>query len=131
MMTPLLFSLIFACAQKEPIATDPDTGSTDEPSQPSVQPEPSQPESSETDEDGDGFSIEGGDCDDTDPWTNPLRDEEGGDGVDNDCDGMIDELWDGLTAALQSPNGDHSLVHLNPIGNIVSETPLDQLVTDS
>ena len=124
MMTPLLFSWFFACAQKEPINTDTDTGSTEEPSQPeTVQPE-TPPEPTQTDEDGDGFSVEGGDCDDTDPWTNPLRDEEGSDGVDNDCDGMVDELWDGLTAALQSPNGDHALVHLNPIGNIVSQTEL-------
>ena len=54
-----------------------------------------------TDNDGDGFAIEGGscglvDCDDTNPAVNPDA-KEGpagnstcSDGLDNDCDGLID-----------------------------------------
>ena len=34
------------------------------------------------------------DCDDTDPWVSPDRVEDC-DGVDNDCDGVIDEGEDG------------------------------------
>ena len=28
------------------------------------------------------------DCDDSSPWINPARDEETGDDIDNDCDGL-------------------------------------------
>jgi hypothetical protein len=49
--------------------------------------------------DGDGYFIEvgvwseGEDCDDQDPDTSPAA-EEICDGLDNDCDGNIDEEWD-------------------------------------
>jgi N-acetylmuramoyl-L-alanine amidase len=45
------------------------------------------------DEDGDGYSVEDGDCDDSDPYTYPGAPEIG-DGVDNDCDGEVDEDLD-------------------------------------
>jgi hypothetical protein len=41
--------------------------------------------------DQDGYSVADGDCDDYDEDTNPAATEIIGDGVDNDCDGMIDE----------------------------------------
>jgi MYXO-CTERM domain-containing protein len=54
------------------------------------------------DDDGDGYAeIEGtveADCDDSDPWVSPDRIEDC-DGVDNNCDGIVDEGEDG------SPDG--------------------------
>ncbi|MSQ02636.1 MAG: hypothetical protein EXR71_12230 [Myxococcales bacterium] len=46
------------------------------------------------DDDFDGWPACGGDCDDGDLDTNPSRNEFVGDGLDNDCDGEIDELGD-------------------------------------
>ncbi len=40
-----------------------------------------------SDADGDGFTVEGGDCDDTNPGVNPTAVEICGDGIDQDCDG--------------------------------------------
>ena len=47
----------------------------------------------EPDLDDDGFGLD--DCDDADPNINPGQ-ADGGDGIDNDCDGETDEdaLWD-------------------------------------
>lgn len=42
------------------------------------------------DADGDGWSVEAGDCNDNDPMTHPGADEHP-DGMDNDCDGEVDE----------------------------------------
>ena len=42
------------------------------------------------DADGDGFTAEDGDCDDADPLVSPASDEIC-DGIDNNCDGVVDE----------------------------------------
>jgi len=42
------------------------------------------------DADGDGYSGNS-DCDDDDPDVNPGENETVGDGIDNNCDGNIDE----------------------------------------
>jgi hypothetical protein len=44
-----------------------------------------------TDHDGDGFSFAQGDCNDCDPNTNPGAFDVPKDGVDEDCDGKIDD----------------------------------------
>lgn len=41
------------------------------------------------DHDGDGFSVDDGDCDDEDPTSYPSAREQWN-GVDNDCDGLVD-----------------------------------------
>ena len=47
-----------------------------------------------TDNDGDGHTVEEGDCDDTDPNVHPGHQDQKGrwgrDGLDNDCNGIID-----------------------------------------
>ena len=42
------------------------------------------------DADGDGWSVEDGDCDDTDDTVHPDATETPGDGVDSNCDGSDD-----------------------------------------
>ena len=49
------------------------------------------PDVSCTDVDNDGFCVEDGDCDDADPAINPGVPEVCNDGVDNDCDGLLDD----------------------------------------
>ncbi len=51
-----------------------------------------------TDEDGDGWAVEEGDCDDSDPAIHPEAEEVAGDGVDSNCDGF-DDPQDGDTAS--------------------------------
>jgi hypothetical protein len=43
-----------------------------------------------TDRDGDGFTNADGDCDDSDADVNPAAEEDLGNGVDDDCDGVTD-----------------------------------------
>jgi hypothetical protein len=43
------------------------------------------------DDDGDTFTEVQGDCDDGDPAVNPLETEVLGNGIDDDCDHLIDE----------------------------------------
>lgn len=42
------------------------------------------------DDDGDGFSEQGSDCDDSNPAISPAALEQLGDGVDNNCDGLVE-----------------------------------------
>jgi len=38
-----------------------------------------------------GYSLEGGDCDDAEAAISPAATEVPGNGLDDDCDGVIDE----------------------------------------
>ncbi len=57
------------------------------------------PYSGATDEDGDGVSVEDGDCDDADAGIYPGADDPCGDGIDQDCDG-VDDACEAVTVSL-------------------------------
>ncbi|MEC7948022.1 MAG: putative metal-binding motif-containing protein [Myxococcota bacterium] len=77
-----------------------------------------------TDADGDGFTVEEGDCDDEDIRVNPAREEDPFDGIDNDCDGRIDEEWSGLTVAQQSRDRRSAIVVFDTVSRIDAEVTL-------
>lgn len=118
----LFFFSLLGCGDKPTPINDNDTAVEDTASvEPSTEPS-TEPQG--TDEDGDGFTVEDGDCDDSNPWINPARDEETDDMVDNDCDGRIDEQWSGVTVSVLKQGETSSLLRLNQIGNVESEISL-------
>lgn len=71
------------------------------------------PDPNDVDDDEDGFTENEGDCDDTDPGIAPGR-VDGCDGVDEDCDGTIDE--DAVDEDPYEPN-DTAAVHLGSLSD--------------
>lgn len=73
----------------------------------------------ETDDDGDGYSEDAGDCDDADADIHPSAEErefdsDGNvvttiDGIDNDCDGEIDEDWQAMVTVTHLNSGSYDL----------------------
>lgn len=59
-----------------------------------------------SDNDRDGFAT-GVDCDDGDASVHPGADELCGDGVDNDCDGLVDDKDDGAVRVPYCYDGNH------------------------
>jgi hypothetical protein len=59
-----------------------------------------------SDADGDGFTVQAGDCDDGDPTVGPSASDQAGDGLDANCDGADGVDADGDGAAGQSTGGD-------------------------
>ncbi len=62
-------------------------------------------EAERSDLDGDGFTTEAGDCDDTDPAAYPGMTEDC-DGIDNNCDGTVDEGFEAYKDADSDGFGD-------------------------
>jgi len=82
-----------------------------------------------TDADGDGFTVEDGDCDDDDIGVNPAREEDIFDGIDNDCDGRIDEEWSGYSVAEQVQGGTSRILLFDTIARLDGSISLpDDLV---
>ena len=96
----MLVLMLMSCGSKSDVVVPEPSEEVSEPSEEVAEPS----EEAGTDEDGDGITVEDGDCDDTSPWINPLMDEEAGDSVDNDCDGRIDEKWWGVDVSVYNPN---------------------------
>jgi hypothetical protein len=73
-----------------------------------------------TDEDRDGWTVEEGDCDDSDVWVNPGWDERPNDDRDNDCDGRTDEVFAGVIALrVDNAAGGTSLIRvIDPLGDV-------------
>ena len=78
------------------------------------------------DNDGDGFSVEDGDCNDDDFRVNPAWPEEPDDGIDNDCDGRIDESWRGFAVATQRGGARSSVLLLDTVGREEAELTLPE-----
>lgn len=68
------------------------------------------------DMDDDGFTPEEGDCDDDNIRVSPGRDEVVGDGLDNDCDGRIDEQFAGVAVAWDNGSGSSSILSIDAVG---------------
>lgn len=75
--------------------------------------------------DDDGFTAEEGDCDDNDVRVSPARDEEDGDGLDNDCDGRTDEAWSGFDVAFSNMYGSSEILTINRTGTDAESLTLD------
>ena len=74
--------------------------------------------------DHDGWTTAEGDCDDTDPYVHPGWDEDPDDGKDNDCDGRVDEEFQGVTVSYTNDDGAASIVQVDSIGRLIREVEL-------
>jgi hypothetical protein len=84
------------------------------------------------DRDGDGFKVSQGDCNDKDPEINPGVTEVCGDGIDQDCDGQVDEecidtdndgILDKVDNCFEISNPDQADSDGDGIGNVCDNCP--------
>jgi len=65
------------------------------------------------DADGDGWTVDEGDCDDSDGEVHPGGQEDWSDGIDQDCDGLVDASATACTAAFTATFPDGSSVEID------------------
>ena len=82
------------------------------------------------DVDGDGFSSEGGDCDDADPNIGPTATDIVGDGVDQNCDGVDGTDADGDGHASVASGGDDCDDTDGAVNPLSEEIPYDGIDND-
>ncbi len=83
---------------------------------------------SQVDHDGDGYSEDDGDCDDDDSGSSPAG-TESWDGVDNDCDGSVDDLGTSLAVGYLDGASSEYLGYANALslGDLDGDGNLDIL----
>jgi hypothetical protein len=102
----VVFAALFGCPTNDTGTEDtgedsdtPDTGTpdTDAPDTDATDTDTPGPDPLDVDDDGDGFSENEGDCDDADRYRAPDLVEICENGIDDDCDGVVDDLATGST----------------------------------
>jgi len=78
--------------------------------------------SPDDDLDNDGFGVTSGDCDDTDPNRNSGVQEIAGNGIDDNCNNMTDELWMDLPEGTFRLDIDPDLANINAGNDAFLET---------
>lgn len=120
-----MYALLLVACQQSTGFQKPDTDTTEDTGTPYTMPTDSTP-TADGDADNDGFTVEEGDCDDNDVHASPAREEDDGDGIDNDCDGRVDESFEGLTT-VHYDGGGADLLSVNRAG---TETGRVTIATD-
>lgn len=120
---PLLF--LAGCGQKLGFQPPPDDSVADTQDTSPHDTGPDDTADTDDDQDDDGFTVAEGDCDDTNVYASPAREEDKDDGIDNDCDGRLDEEWSGLDVAYANDDGSSSIFHLDTIGRVQDEQTVD------
>ena len=132
----LAFSLAVGCDEPDPYVAPDSGGPEDDTGCEELQ-------TFYPDEDGDGYGVPGDtvqacdkppwyadndeDCDDSDYHVfpgSPYESEKGENGKDEDCDGRVDELWQGVTVAYQNQVGASSILTLDALGQVTDEVVL-------